>query len=156
MPPKLPSRLYPILIHSSLTPNARCPVPPLFSKPNARLRAFSVSIPLTTSALPDTSRSSSSSQSEHELSERFDSLRPKGWILSDDGNNERCITKDYKFRNFKEAWTFMNLVAEKAEEKRHHPEWWNVSLYVKMVSLFLFTKCCFFIPCRGFHVPSAI
>ena len=27
-----------------------------------------------------------------------------------------ALTKDYKFRNFREAWAFMELIAKKAEE----------------------------------------
>lgn len=36
------------------------------------------------------------------------------------------LFKDYKFRNFREAFAWMTKVAEKAEELKHHPEWFNV------------------------------
>lgn len=37
------------------------------------------------------------------------------------------LSKEYKFRNFREAFAWMTKVAEKAEELKHHPEWSNVS-----------------------------
>lgn len=38
------------------------------------------------------------------------------------------LSKDYKFRNFREAFAWMTKIAEKAEELKHHPEWSNVSI----------------------------
>lgn len=35
------------------------------------------------------------------------------------------LKKEYTFSNFKEAFKFMSLVAEKAEELNHHPNWSN-------------------------------
>lgn len=46
-----------------------------------------------------------------------------GWSLSDDSNS---IVKDFKFKDFNEAWAFMNRVALLAEKMDHHPEWFNV------------------------------
>jgi 4a-hydroxytetrahydrobiopterin dehydratase len=37
-----------------------------------------------------------------------------------------AIRKIMKFRNFSEAWAFMNRVALFAEKIDHHPEWHNV------------------------------
>jgi len=37
-----------------------------------------------------------------------------------------AIQRTFNFKDFKEAWRFMNLTAEKAEEMDHHPEWFNV------------------------------
>lgn len=37
-----------------------------------------------------------------------------------------AITKDFKFRNFSEAFGFMTRVALIAEKIDHHPEWSNV------------------------------
>lgn len=37
-----------------------------------------------------------------------------------------AIEKTFKFRDFKDAFAFMERVAEKAEEADHHPEWFNV------------------------------
>lgn len=45
------------------------------------------------------------------------------WTLREDG---LAICRDYKFRNFSEAWGFMTRVALIAEQQDHHPEWSNV------------------------------
>ena len=37
-----------------------------------------------------------------------------------------AITKECKFSNFNEAFSFMTSIALKAEEIGHHPEWFNV------------------------------
>ena len=37
-----------------------------------------------------------------------------------------AITRSFKFKNFNEAWGFMNRVALMAEKADHHPEWFNV------------------------------
>jgi 4a-hydroxytetrahydrobiopterin dehydratase len=37
-----------------------------------------------------------------------------------------AIQRAFKFRNFSEAWGFMNRVALLAESQDHHPEWSNV------------------------------
>lgn len=46
-----------------------------------------------------------------------------GWTLREDG---AAITRQFKFRDFAEAWAFMGKVAALAEEQDHHPEWSNV------------------------------
>lgn len=37
-----------------------------------------------------------------------------------------AIKRHFKFKNFSEAWGFMNRVALLAEAQDHHPEWSNV------------------------------
>ncbi len=37
-----------------------------------------------------------------------------------------AIFKSFKFKNFSEAWGFMNRSALLAEKMNHHPEWFNV------------------------------
>ena len=37
-----------------------------------------------------------------------------------------AIHKEYIFDNFVEAFQFMKTLATVAEEKQHHPEWFNV------------------------------
>ncbi|KAF7857137.1 uncharacterized protein EAF02_011370 [Botrytis sinoallii] len=45
------------------------------------------------------------------------------WVLADDGMSvERVIT----FKGFKDAWNFMNAIAAKCKQERHHPEWVNI------------------------------
>ena len=36
------------------------------------------------------------------------------------------LKKSFKFKNFVEAWAFMNKVALVAEKMDHHPEWTNI------------------------------
>ena len=58
------------------------------------------------------------------LKEEIDSalLELEGWKRV---KNLDAIEKIYNFVNFKIAFDFMALVAEKAEELNHHPEWSN-------------------------------
>ena len=51
------------------------------------------------------------------------------WKATNDHRD--AITKEFKFSDFKSAFSFMNKVALKAEEIGHHPEWFNV--YNKLV-----------------------
>lgn len=37
-----------------------------------------------------------------------------------------AITKEYRFKDFNEAFGFMTRVAIKADQMDHHPEWFNV------------------------------
>lgn len=52
-----------------------------------------------------------------------------GWNLSDDGKE---ISRDFAFRDFKEAMAFVNNIADLAEGEGHHPDilikWNKVSL----------------------------
>lgn len=45
------------------------------------------------------------------------------WSLAREG---KAITRSFAFRDFSEAWGFMNRVALLAEAQDHHPEWFNV------------------------------
>ena len=46
-----------------------------------------------------------------------------GWSLV---NGRDAIERSFRFRDFSEAWGFMNRVALLAESQNHHPEWSNV------------------------------
>ena len=46
-----------------------------------------------------------------------------GWSLVD---GRDAITRNFQFRDFSEAWGFMNRVALLAESQNHHPDWSNV------------------------------
>lgn len=46
-----------------------------------------------------------------------------GWQINSD---DTAINRQYKFNNFKSAFAFMTMVAMKAEQMSHHPEWSNV------------------------------
>lgn len=53
--------------------------------------------------------------------EKFLSGNLKKWSF--DGN---CIKRDFKFKTFVEAFSFMTAVAIEAEKVNHHPNWSNV------------------------------
>jgi len=44
------------------------------------------------------------------------------WSVNKSGKLER----EFKFKSFREAFSFMTRVAFEAEEMNHHPEWFNV------------------------------
>jgi 4a-hydroxytetrahydrobiopterin dehydratase len=46
-----------------------------------------------------------------------------GWALVE---GRDAIARAFQFRDFSEAWGFMNRVALLAESQNHHPEWSNV------------------------------
>lgn len=46
-----------------------------------------------------------------------------GWKKSAERSS---IEKSFKFKDFDEAWDFMNKVAALAKSMDHHPEWSNV------------------------------
>lgn len=56
-------------------------------------------------------------------SARLPALGDTGWQAAE---NRDAIRKVLKFKNFSEAWGFMNRVALAAEKLNHHPEWRNV------------------------------
>jgi 4a-hydroxytetrahydrobiopterin dehydratase len=54
-------------------------------------------------------------------SERSEQLsRLNGWNFSDNS-----INREFKFRNFSEAFAFMTRSAMEAEKLNHHPDWKN-------------------------------
>jgi 4a-hydroxytetrahydrobiopterin dehydratase len=46
-----------------------------------------------------------------------------GWSLV---SGREAIERNFQFRDFSEAWGFMNRVALLAESQNHHPDWSNV------------------------------
>lgn len=56
---------------------------------------------------------------ETEIEEKLKEL--DGWNYEDE-----AIHTSLEFRDFKEAFSFMTLVAFEAEAQQHHPEWLNV------------------------------
>ncbi len=57
-------------------------------------------------------------------------LLENGWTLDEERD---AICKDYKFRDFVEAFGFMTRAAIWAEKWNHHPEWFNVYNKVNVV-----------------------
>mmetsp|Transcript_15648 Transcript_15648/g.28476 ORF Transcript_15648/g.28476 Transcript_15648/m.28476 type:complete len:110 (+) Transcript_15648:928-1257(+) len=39
---------------------------------------------------------------------------------------KHLLHKKFTFHDFKQAWKFMSIVAEVADARDHHPEWFNV------------------------------
>ena len=64
---------------------------------------------------------------QNQIKEKLSNL--DGWIL-DNG----AITKSYKFKNFKEAFSKMTEIAFECEAQNHHPNWENVynSLIIRL------------------------
>jgi 4a-hydroxytetrahydrobiopterin dehydratase len=58
---------------------------------------------------------------EHERNAALQEL--KNWQPA---SGRDAIQRSFKFKNFSEAWGFMNRVALLAETQDHHPEWSNV------------------------------
>ena len=42
------------------------------------------------------------------------------------------LVREFRFKDFQEAFTFMTRVAFLAEKLNHHPAWFNVYNYVKI------------------------
>ncbi len=47
----------------------------------------------------------------------------EGWVYDED---IKCFKKNFVFKDFSEAFGFMNAVALLADNMDHHPEWFNV------------------------------
>ena len=60
--------------------------------------------------------------------QKFESI--EGWNLTNDGRE--AVEKIFKFSDFKQAFSFMTMIALKAEQMDHHPEWENVYNKVKI------------------------
>ena len=52
------------------------------------------------------------------------------WELTKDGRE--AVFEEFKFTDFKSAFSFMTSIALKSEEAGHHPEWSNVYNKVKI------------------------
>ena len=57
-----------------------------------------------------------------DLIKNFNEL--EGWKKTLDGRE--AFHKEFKFSDFKQAFSFMTSIAMRAEQINHHPEWENV------------------------------
>lgn len=48
------------------------------------------------------------------------------WKEENSENGQSALVKEYTFKNFVQAWSFMSGVALLAEKMDHHPAWTNV------------------------------
>lgn len=55
----------------------------------------------------------------------LNALYGQGWKQSKDVNNIDVISKEFIFTDFKQAFRFMTMIAEDAENMNHHPTWTN-------------------------------
>jgi len=53
-----------------------------------------------------------------------------GWLLDE---SRDAIIKEFQFKNFIEAFSWMTKIAFWAEKLNHHPEWFNVYRNVRVV-----------------------
>ncbi|WP_374310365.1 4a-hydroxytetrahydrobiopterin dehydratase [Dongia sp.] len=72
------------------------------------------------------------------------------WQLVD---GKDAIHRSFRFKNFIEAWGFMNQVALLAEAQDHHPEWSNV---YNRVEITLTTHDCKGLSARDVKLAQAI
>ena len=70
------------------------------------------------------------------------------WQLS-----EKSISADFKFKNFKESMTFVNKVADIADQEGHHPD---IYIYYAKVKLELTTHAIKGLSINDFIVSSKI
>lgn len=83
---------------------------------------------------------------DHEISERLQHL--PDWQI-----RHGKLFRQFKFRNFVDAFGFMTRVALLAEQMDHHPEWFNV---YATVDIWLTTHDAGGISDRDFQMASAI
>lgn len=55
---------------------------------------------------------------QEEIASRLQGL--SGWRIED-----HCLRKDLVFKDFAQAWQFMDQLAVNAERMNHHPDWSN-------------------------------
>jgi 4a-hydroxytetrahydrobiopterin dehydratase len=74
----------------------------------------------------------------------------KDWQLAE---GRDAIRRVFKFKDFSEAWGFMNRVALLAQTQDHHPEWSNV---YNRVEILLTTDDCDGLSDRDLKLAQAI
>lgn len=60
---------------------------------------------------------------ENERKTLVQPLLESGWSMDKSGRD--AITKQFVFKDFNQAFSFMTQVALKADKMDHHPEWFN-------------------------------
>lgn len=64
--------------------------------------------------------------------QRLERLRPlPGWSYRDERGG--LISREYRFKNFVDAFEFMRQMAVVSETLQHHPEWSNVYQRVSVI-----------------------
>lgn len=75
-----------------------------------------------------------------------------GWTL-EEKNDHLQISKQFKFKDFKEALEFVNKVGQIAEEQNHHP---NLYIIYNKVKVVIFTHVIFGLHENDFIVAAKI
>lgn len=101
----------PNLLHSSLS-HRRSPNPSLLHSSPSHRRCQFASKP-----------SPKMSLSAEDRKTHLEPLLAAGWSMDPSGRD--AIKKEFKFKDFNQAFGFMTRVAMKAEKMDHHPEWFN-------------------------------
>lgn len=83
--------------------------------------------PLFSSVYHNIQRMSISTLSTEQRQQLLKPLISSGWELVD---KRDAIIKKYQFKDFNEAFGFMTRVALKADKQDHHPEWFNVCIWL--------------------------
>ncbi|KAF8335841.1 transcriptional coactivator/pterin dehydratase [Cantharellus anzutake] len=55
-----------------------------------------------------------------------------GWGTTTTERGSRSLRKEFRFRNFNEAWAFLTMIAMKATQVNHHPKITNLSASVRI------------------------
>jgi len=86
---------------------------------------------------------------------KYLSLLKTEWSVVEDPsvNSGRAIEKKFKFKDFKEAMSFVNKIAEIAEEQGHHPD---VGIYYNKVNIALTTHAINGLSTNDFIMASKI
>jgi len=74
-------------------------------------------------SVTQTKRKKMAKLTEQERKETLIPLLNSGWTMVKDRD---AIYKEFLFKDFNEAFSFMSGIALKAEQLNHHPEWFNV------------------------------
>jgi len=94
---------------------------PDFHSFNHNLRSVALSSGQFTASKPK--RIMPGKLTEEQRKTELEPLLKSGWTIV---NNRDAIYKEYLFKSFNEAFSFMTRVALLAEKMDHHPEWFNV------------------------------
>ncbi|XP_055378273.1 pterin-4-alpha-carbinolamine dehydratase [Condylostylus longicornis] len=90
----------------------------------SKLSPFSYKINREVSTIPSQVKKVKMAKlTEKEREEVLVPLLNEGWSVVKDRD---AIYKEFLFKNFNEAFTFMSGIALMAEKMDHHPEWFNV------------------------------
>ncbi|OCK85801.1 transcriptional coactivator/pterin dehydratase [Lepidopterella palustris CBS 459.81] len=115
----------PSIVHQALQIPTRHPIPASHSpiRTNFRRTSCTSDSNPTPSSTPNSTPIFSANSPDELPSRASDLLRNSPWTLT---TSRIGIARTYRFKTFKTAWNFMNLVAAECQKQRHHPSWHNL------------------------------